>query len=84
MKLSLRILLACCLSSAWLCCGAQLRISELMQGNVDCLMDDLNDFPDSWVELYNPDSSADNLNNYRIGITPDAAEACGARWSDAV
>ena len=75
MKLSLRVLLAYCLSSAWLCCNAQLCISELMQGNVDCLMDDLNDFPDSWVELYNPDSSADNLSNYSIGITPDANEA---------
>ena len=29
-----------------------LVINELMQSNVDCIMDDLNDFPDSWVELY--------------------------------
>ena len=32
---------------------AQVVINELMQSNVDCIMDDLDDFPDSWVELYN-------------------------------
>ena len=30
---------------------AQVVINELMQSNVDCIMDDLDDFPDSWVEL---------------------------------
>ena len=34
--------------------GDHLIINELMQSNIDCWMDDLNDFPDSWVELYNP------------------------------
>ena len=34
----------------------QLIINELMQSNVDCVMDDLNEFPDSWVELYNTSS----------------------------
>jgi len=52
-----------------------LIINELMQSNVDCIMDDLNEFPDSWVELYNPTSSAINLNGYRIGITRNASEA---------
>jgi len=32
----------------------KLVINELMQSNIDCIMDDLNEFPDSWVELYNP------------------------------
>jgi hypothetical protein len=32
---------------------AQLVINEMMQSNVDCVMDDANEFPDSWVELYN-------------------------------
>ena len=35
--------------------NAQLVINELMQSNIDCIMDDLNEFPDSWVELYNMD-----------------------------
>ena len=30
---------------------AQLIINELMQSNIDCVMDDINEFPDSWVEL---------------------------------
>ncbi len=53
----------------------QLRINELMQSNVDCMMDDLNDFPDSWVELYNSGPTPVNLTKYRLGLTPDAATA---------
>ena len=33
-------------------------INELMQSNIDCVMDDINEFPDSWVELYNPTDAA--------------------------
>ena len=31
--------------------GQNLVINELMQSNVDEIMDDLNEFPDSWVEV---------------------------------
>ena len=34
----------------------KLVINELMQSNIDCIMDDLHEFPDSWVELYNNSS----------------------------
>ncbi len=54
---------------------AQLIINELMQSNVDCIMDDLNDFPDSWVELYNPTSQDVSLRDYRLGISDQADEA---------
>ncbi len=47
---------------------AQLVINELMQSNVDCIMDDLNDFPDSWVELYNMGTEAINLKDYSLGV----------------
>jgi hypothetical protein len=40
---------------------AQLVINELMQSNVDCIMDDLNDYPDSWVELYNAGDASVSL-----------------------
>ena len=53
----------------------QLRINELMQSNVDCIMDDLNDFPDSWVELYNSGSTPVNLRRYKLGLTNDANAA---------
>ena len=36
---------------------SQLIINEIMQSNVDCITDDLNEFPDSWVELYNSSKS---------------------------
>ena len=26
-------------------------INELMQSNIDCYMDDMKEFPESWVEL---------------------------------
>ena len=54
---------------------AQLVINELMQSNIDCVMDDLNDYPDSWVELYNTGNSGVKLNEYKIGVTENASEA---------
>ena len=40
---------------------AQVVINELMQSNIDCIMDDINEFPDSWVELYNAGTTAVDL-----------------------
>ncbi len=37
-----------------------------MQSNVECIMDDIKEFPDSWVELYNPTDAAINLKDYKI------------------
>ncbi len=54
---------------------AQMVINELMQSNIDCVMDDINEFPDSWVELYNTGTTAVNLQNYKIGLTDVASEA---------
>lgn len=55
--------------------NAQLVINELMQSNIDCLMDDLKEFPDSWVELYNPSDSPCPLDGYQMGLLPDASTA---------
>ena len=52
-----------------------LIINELMQSNIDCIMDDLNEFPDSWVELYNPTDEAINLLDYKIASKKNAATA---------
>ena len=53
-----------------LCCGSlsaqTLVINELMQSNVETIMDDIKEFPDSWVELYNPTEVAINLKDYKI------------------
>lgn len=54
---------------------AQVRINEIMQSNIDCMMDDLNEFPDSWVELYNAGTADVKLKEYSIGLTPNANEA---------
>ena len=54
---------------------AQVILNELMQSNVDCIMDDLNEFPDSWVELYNTGTAAINLNQYSIGLSDNPGEA---------
>lgn len=43
-----------------------LKINELMQSNVECIMDDIKEFPDSWVELYNPTDAAISLKDYKI------------------
>ena len=43
-----------------------LVINELMQSNVENIMDDIKEFPDSWVELYNPTDETINLKDYKI------------------
>ncbi len=50
---------------------SQLVINELMQSNIDCIMDDMNEFPDSWVELYNVGDTTVSLGSYKIGVTDD-------------
>lgn len=54
---------------------AQLVINEIMQSNIDCIMDDLNEFPDSWVELYNSGDTPVNLADYKIGSKKSAGKA---------
>jgi len=55
---------------ATLCCGIMnaqtLVINEIMQSNIETTMDDITEFPDSWVELYNPTDAAINLKDYKI------------------
>ena len=45
-----------------------LIINEIMQSNVETFMDDIKEFPDSWVELYNPTDETINLKDYKISI----------------
>ena len=61
--------------------NAQLVINELMQSNVECVRDDIHEFPDSWVELYNPTGEDISLANYSIG-TKDKANKAWALPSD--
>ena len=55
---------------ATLLCGSAsaqtLKINEIMQSNIECYMDDIHEFPDSWVELYNPTNAAIDLSDYKI------------------
>ena len=62
-----KLLLAALLAVTCVQTRAQLVINELMQSNIDCIMDDLNDFPDSWVELYNTGDTPVNLGQYKLG-----------------
>ncbi|MBQ8099326.1 MAG: chitobiase/beta-hexosaminidase C-terminal domain-containing protein [Bacteroidaceae bacterium] len=72
LKTILSILTVVLISSA---SHAKLVINELMQSNIDCIMDDLNDFPDSWVELYNNGTTTEKLKNYKLNITNDRNNA---------
>ena len=60
-----------------MCAGsarAQLVINEIMQSNIDCLMEG-NQYPDSWVELYNAGKSTEKLSEYKLGETDQASSA---------
>lgn len=50
-----------------------LVINELMQSNIDCVMDDLKEFPDSWVEIYNKSDKTVVLKDYQIGTNASDA-----------
>lgn len=53
----------------------QVVINEIMQSNIDCIMDDLNEFPDSWVELYNAGSDDVDMSHLSLSDTEDASSA---------
>ncbi|MDE5841301.1 MAG: CotH kinase family protein [Muribaculaceae bacterium] len=55
--------------------SGQLIINEIMQSNIDCIMDDMNEFPDSWVELYNSGEEAVQLSDYLIGKNEKSGKA---------
>ena len=52
-----------------------LIINEIMQSNVECLIDDIHEFPDSWVELYNASDTEINLKDYKISNKNKANKA---------
>lgn len=49
-------------------------INEIMQSNLDCFLYK-HDFPDSWVELYNPTGTDIDIYDYAIGLTSSYASA---------
>lgn len=52
-----------------------LMITEIMQSNIDCNVDDTYEYPDSWVELYNPTDSKIFLEGYKLGTSKDPSQA---------
>ena len=49
--------------------SAKIWINEVMQSNIDGIVDDLRDFPDSWLELYNDGDENIDLRNWYISET---------------
>jgi hypothetical protein len=68
MKTLLLSALTLLLAGSGLTANAQLVINELMQSNVDCLMDDQKEFPDSWVELYNTSNAPCSSTCCSLGV----------------
>ncbi len=50
--------------------GTHLTFSEIMQSNIDCVFAD-DEFPDSWIELYNPTAHILSLEGYRLSERDD-------------
>lgn len=61
--------------AATLPAAAQLRITEIMQSNVTGYYDELGNYPDSWIELYNEGNTTVDLSAYSIGIKKNADKA---------
>lgn len=71
----LRGMVAAIVLCVTLSAGAQSPvINEVMQSNVDCLKTG-HDYPDSWLELYNPWPVPVDLTGWRVGIDSDTATA---------
>ncbi len=70
-----QLFIATLMTAAAATANAQVIITEIMQSNIDCVMDDLNEFPDSWVELYNNSATSVNLSSYRLGDSDDPEKA---------
>jgi len=51
--------------------SAKIWINELMQSNIDLVRDDLQEFPDSWIELYNDSDQPVNIMNWTISDNAD-------------
>ena len=76
MKQNLLLLFALCgFSYAHAQDNKGLVINEIMQSNVECIMDDIHEFPDSWVELYNNSDQSVNLKDYQISNKNKAKKA---------
>jgi hypothetical protein len=58
------LVLTFCLSVQFL--QAKVWINEFMQSNIDLVRDDLQEFPDSWLELYNDSDEAVDIYNWYI------------------
>ena len=74
MKKTLFSFLVCLPTLATAATETTLCINEIMQSNINCLMVE-HDFPDSWVELYNPTDNDISLKDYYIGTTIDETSA---------
>lgn len=55
--------------------ASQIRINEFMQSNVDCLIDDINEFPDSWIELYNAGDESVSLQDWSLSDQKESRNA---------
>jgi hypothetical protein len=51
--------------------SAKIWINEFMQSNIDKVRDDLQEFPDSWVELYNDSNQEVDMLNWYISDNKD-------------
>lgn len=72
--------------SLFLCTQAdaqELLFNEIMQSNVDQLMYK-GDFPDSWIEVYNPTSHTVNMKYWYIGTENDLSKAYQLRHTRTV
>ncbi|MDR0863640.1 MAG: CotH kinase family protein [Candidatus Symbiothrix sp.] len=54
--------------------SAKIWINEFMQSNIDLVRDDLQEFPDSWIELYNDSNQGVNIQNWYVSEKPDYSQ----------
>lgn len=74
-KIIIRLFVLCILSICHSIYAQSLLINEVMHSNVNGIMDDLNEFPDSWVEIYNNTNDPITANGLKIGTSENPSLA---------
>ena len=75
--------LACATAAMASDSALSLCINEIMQSNINVVFEEM-DFPDSWIELFNPTENDVSINKYYVSQTPNYEEGYRIKTDEVV